>query len=56
VSLLSQFPKEKEMLFPPMTMLKVLRQERKQTQFVPTEVTTADGAVYQRIVVMPTSV
>jgi hypothetical protein len=52
VSLLSQFPKEKEMLFPPPTMLKVLRQEgRKQTEFVPTEVTAPNGVTYTRIAV-----
>jgi hypothetical protein len=57
VSLLSQFPKEKEMLFPPLTMLKVLRQEgRKQTEFVPTEVTAPNGVTYARIAVVPTFV
>jgi hypothetical protein len=57
VSLLSQFPTEKEMLFPPLTMLKVLRQEnRKQTHFVPSEVTAANGATYTRIVVVPSFV
>ena len=39
VSLLSQFPTEKEMLFPPLTMLQVQRQPgRKRTQFVPEDV------------------
>jgi hypothetical protein len=45
------------MLFPPLTMLKVLRQEnRKQTHFVPSEVTAANGATYTRIVVVPSFV
>jgi hypothetical protein len=45
------------MLFPSLTMLKVLRQEgRKQTHFVPTEVTAKNGATYKRIVVVPTFV
>jgi hypothetical protein len=57
VSLLSQFPKEKEMLFPPLTMLKVLRQEgHKQTVFVPTVVTAPNGVTYTRIDVVPTFV
>ena len=45
VSLLSQFPTEKEMLFPPLTMLKVQRQPgRKHTQFVPSTVALTPGA------------
>ena len=61
VSLLSQFPTEKEMLFPPLTMLKVQRQPgRKNTQFVPEEVTAkkenGDEVTYTRIVVKPSFV
>jgi hypothetical protein len=55
VSLLSQFPTEKEMLFPPLTMLTVQRIEgRKNTGFSSsTEETAPSGAVYTRIIVVP---
>ena len=61
VSLLSQFPTEKEMLFPPLTMLQVQRQPgRKRTQFVPEDVTAkkenGDEVTYTRIVVKPSFV
>ena len=61
VSLLSQFPTEKEMLFPPLTMLKVQRQEgRKQTHYVPPEVTikkgNGDEVAFTRIIVKPSFV
>ena len=62
VSLLSQFPMEKEMLFPPLTMLTVQR-ERQQRQggqgdadLMLSKVTAPNGATYTHIVVVPTFV
>ena len=61
IRFLSAFPGEAEMLFPPLTMLKVQRQPgRKQTHFVPEEVTAkkanGDEVTYTRIVVKPSFV
>ena len=61
VGLLSQFPTEKGMLFPLLTMLKVQRQPgRKQTHFVPEEVTAKkendDEVAFTRIAVKPSFV
>ena len=53
VSLLSQFPSEREMLFPPMTMLKV---EMEGAQPQKADEVSSRGANYTRIVITPTFV
>jgi hypothetical protein len=55
VSLLSQFPAEKEILFPPLTILTVQLPDG-QMEYVPTAITAANGATYELVVVKPTFV
>jgi hypothetical protein len=56
VSLLSQFPEEKEMLFPPMTMLTVQMPDGQADYGTAGEAVATNGATYARIVVKPTFV
>ena len=55
VSMLSQFPSEREILFPPMTLLKVeMQASESKPQCALTPLTSPSGAEYVRIVVTPT--
>ena len=57
VSMLSQFPAERETLFPPMTMLQVqMGKDQDRPAEAQQEVTTESGAVFVRIPVKPTFV
>ena len=55
ISAISQYPEEREVLFPPLTMLQVLR-DPNTNEPVQSEEITAYGAKFTRIIVAPTFV